>query len=168
MSNNEFINIDGKIPVAEWFKLIIPIMREGYQLKICPSGTSMIPFLVGGRDEAVLSIPAEDFKFRKNDIILYRIENGVHVLHRICRISEEGIYTLGDAQTQVEGPLKREEIIAVADYIIRKGKKITRTNLRYNILAVIWRMLRPFRRTIMDIYTCLFIKKNLHQTNNKN
>jgi len=148
----EFINVDGKIPVTEWFKLILPIMREGYKLKLCPQGGSMIPFLVGGRDEAVLSIPEIDFKLRVNDIVLFRIENGVHVLHRICRIDESGIYTLGDAQLEREGPFRREDILAVCDYIIRKGKKITRTNLRYNILASVWRYLRPFRRTIMNIY----------------
>jgi hypothetical protein len=148
-----FINHDEKMPVAEWFKLIVPIMLEGYELKICPEGGSMIPFLVGGRDEAVLSIPGDDFVFRVNDIVLYQIDGGIHVLHRICRIAPEGIYTLGDAQLEIEGPMQREDIIAVADYIIRKGKKITRANLRFNILATIWRWLRPFRRHIMDTYT---------------
>jgi hypothetical protein len=149
----EFINDDGKIPVSEWFKLIIPIMCDGYQLKICPQGGSMIPFLVGGRDEAVLSIPSDDFKFKVNDIVLYQIEGGIHVLHRICRICGEDIYTLGDAQLEIEGPMRREDIIAVADYIIRKGKKITRANIRYSILATIWRWIRPFRRRIMNTYT---------------
>lgn len=154
----EFINVDGKIPVSEWFRLIIPIMREGYQLKICPSGGSMIPFLVGERDEAVLSIPGDDFSFRVNDIVLYRNEEGIYVLHRICRVNRAGIYTLGDAQLKEEGPMQREDIIAYADYIIRKGKKITRMNVRYNILATIWRMLRPFRRHIMNTYTFFYYK----------
>jgi hypothetical protein len=154
----EFLSSDGKIPVAEWFKLIIPIMREGYELKICPQGGSMIPFLVGGRDEAVLSVPADDFKFKVNDIVLYQIDGGIHVLHRICRINSAGIYTLGDAQLEIEGPMQREDILAVADYIIRKGKKITRANLRYNILATVWRWIRPFRRHVMDAYTKIFCK----------
>jgi hypothetical protein len=148
-----FINNDEKIPVAEWFKLIIPIMREGYMLKLCPQGGSMIPFLVGGRDEAILFIPDDDFSFKVNDIVLYQIEGGIHVLHRICRISGGDIYTLGDAQLEIEGPMQREDIIAVADYIIRKGKKISRNNLRYNVLAAIWRRIRPFRRHIMNTYT---------------
>jgi hypothetical protein len=157
----EFINNDGTIPATEWVKLIIPIMREGYGLRICPRGGSMIPFLVGGRDEAVISIPSSDFRLKKNDIVLYQIQNGIHVLHRICRINQKGIFTLGDSQLQIEGPLQRDDIIAVAEYIIRKGKKIERTNLQYNILASIWRWLRPFRRVIMSVYTRVFIRHSL-------
>jgi hypothetical protein len=154
-----FVNHDGKIPVEEWFKFIIPLMQEGYKLKICPSGGSMIPFLVGGRDEAVLSIPPDDFKFRKNDIVLYRVDKGIHVLHRICKINKNGIYTLGDAQLEIEGPFRRDEIIAVADYIIRKGKVINRGDKWFGLLASTWRRLRPFRRVILRghvIFTRLF------------
>ena len=148
----EFINLDDKIPATEWFKLIIPIMREGFQLKICPQGRSMVPFLTGGRDEAVLSIPGDDYIFRKNDIVLYKIENGIHVLHRISRIDKSGIYTLGDSQTYIEGPYRREDIIAVADYIIRKGRVLDNSNRKYIFCVTIWRFLRPFRPLIIKLY----------------
>jgi len=151
----KFLTKDNKIPVSIWWELILPLMQEGYQLKICPAGGSMIPFLVGGRDEAVLSLPDENFRFRVGDIILYRIEDGIYVLHRITRIHGPDIYTLGDAQTKIYGPIKREDIIAYADYIIRKGKKIPRSNPRYRILATIWRWIRPYRRKVMDAYTYL-------------
>jgi len=148
----EFINLNGKIPADEWFRLIIPIMREGYQLKICPKGRSMIPFLVGGRDEAVLSIPGDDYKFEKNDIVLYKIDSGIHVLHRICRVNKKGIYTLGDSQTYIEGPFARENFIAVADYIIRKDRKLDNSNHKYIFCVKIWRLLRPFRPLIIKTY----------------
>ena len=148
----EFINTNEKIPASEWFKLVVPMMREGYQLKICPQGDSMIPFLRGGRDEAVLVVLDEDDKLLKNDIVLYPIENGVHVLHRIYKINKHGIYTLGDSQIHIEGPMQRKDIIAVAAYIIRKGRKIERSDRVYNILVSVWRWLRPYRRTIIVRY----------------
>jgi len=151
----EFIQTDEKIPATEWFKLIIPIMREGYQLKICPKGRSMIPFLVGGRDEAVLSIPSDDYKFKKNDIVLYKLDDGLHVLHRICRINKKGIYILGDFRASIEGPFKREDIIAVADYIIRKGRKLDDSNRKYILCVKIWRVLRPFRLLIYIMYSAI-------------
>ena len=150
----EFINLEGKIPAAEWFKLIVPIMQEGYRLQICPEGRSMIPFLKGGRDEAVLSLPGSR-EFQVNDIVLYKIENNIHVLHRIYRIDKSGIYTLGDAQTNIEGPFQRDDIIAVADYIIRKGKKIDRNNRKYLLLVTIWRLLRPLRPIIIRSHKML-------------
>ena len=151
----EFIQTDEKIPATEWFKLIIPIMREGYQLKICPKGRSMIPFLVGGRDEAVLSVPGDDYKFKKNDIVLYKLDDGLHVLHRICRINKKGIYILGDFRASIEGPFRREDIIAVADYIIRKGKRLDNSNRKYILCVKVWRLLRPFRLLIYILYSAV-------------
>jgi len=158
----DFIHNNETIPVSKWFELILPIMREGYALKVCPQGTSMIPFLVGGRDEAVLMIPEDDYQFQINDIVLYRIGNGIHVLHRICRIDQYGIYTIGDAQTRRYGPLQRKDILAVVDYIIRKGVKMERSNRVYIVLATLWRWLRPFRRFMMDTYVfCMRFLKML-------
>ena len=112
----------------------------------------MVPFLVGGRDEAVLSAPDVKYKFGKNDIVLYKLENGIHVLHRVCRVSKKGIYTLGDGNTAIEGPFQRGEIAAVADYIIRKGKKIGRRNLPYLVLVTVWRAVRPLRPYAIRLY----------------
>ena len=151
----EFIQTDEIIPATEWFKLIIPIMREGYQLKICPKGRSMIPFLVGGRDEAVLSVPGEDYKFKKYDIVRYKMDDGLHVLHRICRINKKGIYILGDFRASIEGPFRREDIIAVADYIIRKGKRLDNSNRKYILCVKVWRLLRPFRLLIYILYSAV-------------
>jgi len=155
----EFVNVEGKIPAAEWFKLIIPIMQEGYKLKICPEGRSMVPFLTGGRDEAVLSLPGDGYEFKVNDIVLYKIEKNIHVLHRVYRIDKNGIYTLGDSQTMIDGPYHRNDIIAVADYIIRKGKRIDRLDRTYIFLVSAWRLLRPFRPIIIRAHMMFLRKK---------
>ena len=160
----EFTQSDGGAPSAEWLKLILPVMREGYMLKICPNGTSMAPFLAGGRDEAVLALLTDDFTLKKNDVVLYRIKNGIHVLHRICRINKNGIYTLGDFQSKREGPFHRNEIIAVADHIIRKGKKINRGDRFYLVLITVWRWLGPFKRHVAGGY--FMLKRLLKSKNN--
>jgi len=143
------------IRAEEWFAAIEPLLREGYRFKICPVGKSMVPFLCGGRDEAVLSIPDSEYKYKRNDIVLYKIENGIFVLHRICRISKKGIFTLGDGNTGVEGPLKREEILALVDYIIRKGKTIRKNDRMYILLVNIWRFIRPFRPAVIKMYSAV-------------
>ena len=151
----EFVNYDGKIPATEWFREILPLMSEGYQLKICPAGRSMIPFLAGGRDEAVLSVPDDNRSFRKNDIVLFKDNGGMHVLHRICRVDKNGIYTLGDGNTGTEGPLQREDILAVTDYIIRKGSIIRNDDRKYLLLVGLWRMIRPFRPFVIKGYSSM-------------
>ena len=148
----EFLNYEKKIPASEWFKVILPLLREGYQLKICPEGRSMVPFLIGGRDEAVLSVPSTDYVFKKNDIVLFRFDDGIHVLHRICRINKRGIYTLGDGNTAEEGPIQSEDVLAVADYIIRKGKIIQNNDYPYLLLVSLWRLIRFFRPLVIRVY----------------
>jgi len=144
---------DSKIPAEEWFKAIEPFLRDGYQFKVCPAGKSMVPFLNGGRDEAVLSIPDSAYKYKRNDIVLYKIENGLFVLHRICRVDKKGIYTLGDGNVGIEGPLGHNEILALVDYIIRKGKILRSNDRMYIILVNIWRLIRPFRPLVIKLYT---------------
>ena len=152
----EFVNNDGKIPAAEWFEALLPLMDAGYSLKICPAGVSMVPFLRGGRDEAVLSVPGEGYVIKKNDIVLYRIENGAYVLHRVCRVGNGRIYALGDGNVFIEGPICRAEIIAVADYIIRKGRMIRNDCRAYILLVNIWRLLRPLRPFLIKGYSIIW------------
>ena len=149
------MGIEEMVPASVWFPAIVPLLREGYQLKICPEGRSMVPFLTGGRDYAVLSVADGAYRFRKNDVVLYIVEGGIHVLHRVCRIDKDGIFTLGDALTSVEGPFQRSDILASADYIIRKGRRIDRRNRRYLFLVSIWRLLRPLRPLIIKGYFAL-------------
>ena len=149
------INAENKISAETWFQAIIPLLNDGHQFKICPQGRSMAPFLRGGRDEAVLSVPDEYYRFKKNDIVLFKTSDGLHVLHRICHINKKGIYTLGDGNTIREGPLQRDDILAVADYIIRKGKTIKNDDHRYLFLISVWRLIRPFRPFILRGYTAV-------------
>ena len=143
------------VPASVWFQAMIPLLKEGHQLKIRPEGRSMAPFLRGGRDYAVLSVADEAYRFGKNDVVLYANESWKYVLHRVCHVCDDGIFTLGDALTEVEGPFQRSEILASADYIIRKGRRIDRLDRRYLLLVSIWRFLRPLRPLIINGYSRL-------------
>ena len=161
----EFINHNvTQIPASVWIGALLPLMQDGYQLKICPAGRSMIPFLRGGRDEAVLSVPGSGYTFKKNDVVLYQIESGLYVLHRICRITSKGYYTLGDGNTGIEGPFQREDFIAVVEYIIRKGRVILKGDYRYLLLVRLWRLIRPLRPFVIRQHAVLrriWIRKRL-------
>ena len=139
------------IPASVWMEAIKPLFREGYALKICPSGRSMIPFIRGGRDEVLLR-SAINARLKRGDIVLYTRTDGIHVLHRVHHIHGELFYLLGDAQTQVEGPLKRSSIQAVAASITRKGREIKCDNRLYRMFSSIWLTLRPFRPLILNLY----------------
>ena len=139
-------------------KILEPSIREiidaGGIVRLTVTGQSMLPTLVERRDSVLLTKPE---KLKKTDIVLYRRTNGDYVLHRIVKISKDGLHMCGDNQIKVEHPVLPEQVIAVVSAIIRKGKQIEITNLRYRISAIVWSNfipLRPFLfKTTMKIKT---------------
>lgn len=105
------------------------LLREGNAIQIKPQGYSMYPMFVPGRDEAVIA-PVDVEKLRRGDVVLYRRENRLLVLHRLWKVRPEGLYMVGDNQTEVEGPLGREQVLGILEAFVRKGRKISvHTNL---------------------------------------
>ena len=87
---------------------IEPLLKAGACIQIYPQGYSMYPFIDPRRDEVVLAGIEEGSALRRGDVVLYRRENGMLVLHRIYKIGQDGLYLLGDHQTAIEGPVRRE------------------------------------------------------------
>ena len=125
----------------------IPELLENHAIQVQPQGYSMYPLFVPGRDSAVIE-KADCDRLKKGDVILYRRENGILVLHRICRITKDGFYTVGDNQTAVEGPLTASQISGKLIHIIRNGHSFSVNHPVYRILSGFWLFLRPVRRPI--------------------
>lgn len=136
------------IPAGTWMAVMKPLLDDGFELRLCPSGTSMLPFLAGGRDEVFLrSVKAK--KPVRGDIALFSREDGLFVLHRIHHISQNRYYMLGDAQTWIEGPVKEENVQAIASAVMWKNKKISCDSLLLKLLTGTWLFLRPVRPQIV-------------------
>ena len=88
------------------------------------AGSSMSPFLCHERDWIYFTRP--DRALRRGDMVFYQRDTGQYVMHRIYQIRGEEYYMLGDAQTCVEGPLRREQIFALIVQVKRKGKILRR------------------------------------------
>jgi len=86
---------------------------------------------------------------RRGDVVLYRRENGMLVLHRIYKIGQDGLYLLGDHQTAIEGPVRREQVKGKMTGMVRDGRYMDVGNPGYRMLSVVWLWLRPARRAIM-------------------
>lgn len=129
------------------FMDIETLLKSGQTIQLFPQGYSMYPLLVPDRDEVILS-PLPDRPLRRGDVALYRRDTGILVLHRICRCKEDGYYMVGDNQVQVEGPLRKEQVIGIMSGFVRKGKLFSSDDLWYRILSRIWLVMRPVRRCI--------------------
>lgn len=125
---------------------ILSLLENG-SIQIKPKGYSMYPLFIPGRDYAIID-KADISKLKRGDVILYRRVNGILVLHRICRITMSGIYTVGDNQTQVEGPLSEKQVKGILTGIIRNGHKFSVQHPLYRFFSMLWLTLRPVRRPI--------------------
>ena len=86
-----------------------------------------------------------DYIIRKGDILFYRRKNGKCVLHRVKKITDHGLYFIGDSQNTIEGPLDKSCVLAKCNSVIRKGKLIDNKSIIWKFFRDIWLNIIPLR-----------------------
>lgn len=99
------------------------IVEDGHEASMTIVGSRMAPFLIHNRDKIYFSKPYKPLK--RGDMVFYQRTNGQYVMHRIINVKDDEFYMIGDVQTEVEGPIKREQIFAKITRVERKGKTFT-------------------------------------------
>ena len=132
---------------------LLGLLEDTESVPLVISGSSMIPFLVHGRDTVYLSKVAHPLK--KGDMILYRRDNGAYILHRIYRVDGETYTLVGDAQTQLEPEVRQDQVLAVVNTVCRKGKILHRGNFCWDFFAQIWIRMISLRPAAMAVYSRL-------------
>lgn len=137
---------------------ILKLLQEGNVIQIKPQGYSMYPMIIPGRDSAI--IQQVDVKsLKRGDVVLYRRDKSILVLHRIWKIHKTGLYMVGDNQTKIEGPLQGDQVKGVLVGFVRNGKEVSTSNLIYVVISRLWLILRPFRHMITK--PVAFLKKSI-------
>jgi len=129
----------------------IMFVEEGREVILPVNGTSMLPFIVGGKDSVVLFKPGA---LRKGDIVLaYTMEKG-YVIHRIDSIGGDGVHALlGDGNLAQREHCKLADIKAVATHVVKpNGKRKPLNEGWLKFAGKVWRMLLPIRRYLLWIY----------------
>lgn len=108
-------------------KIILYKLSCGEKVALTVTGNSMNPFLKNERDKAVLQKLEKEPK--KGDIVFYRRKNGAYVLHRVVKKKGNSFYFSGDAQTRVEGPIEKKQLLAVCKEVERNGKTFSSKSL---------------------------------------
>lgn len=126
------------------YPIIKEVLDNGGTFSLTITGSSMYPFILGGRDQVTLSpVPK---KLKKNDLPLYRRKSGQFVLHRIVKVCKDGTYTCcGDHQWQLEKGLTHDQMVGLATSYVRKGKVLTNQNILYRVYRTVWTWLLKFR-----------------------
>lgn len=139
------------------------LLKDGSTVQTAINGYSMYPLLVPDRDSVILA-PLESYVPRRGDVVLYRRDGSILVLHRICKVRQDGVYMVGDNQTEVEGPLRQDQIRGKMVAFIRKGKHVSIGNIPYRIYACIWLWMRPVRHKVaVAVHLLKEFGKNRHQ-----
>ena len=130
------------------------LLADGQTIKIKPQGYSMYPLFIPGRDEAC--IEHTEFSFlKRGDVILYRRDKSILVLHRIWKITGNSFYMVGDNQTEIEGPLRADQVRGKLTGFVRNGKFVDVKNPIYRFLSGLWLFLRPMRPCAWKLNACV-------------
>ena len=139
-----------RVDTNVYVSMLRDLVNEGKECRLLISGSSMAPFLVHERDSIIFSKP--DRELRRGDMVFYQRDNGQYVMHRILKVKPEGLYIIGDAQTEVEGPVRPEQVFALVTKVNRKGKWVGPGNFWWWFFSTVWLRLFPIRRLILKLY----------------
>ena len=148
------------VKADEYLPIIRELVEEGRIVPFLITGNSMSPFMIHTRDTILLKKP--EYPLKKGMMAFYQRENGQYIMHRICKIKQKQYYFVGDAQTEIEGPLEAKQIFAVVCGVKRKGKLEKPGTFWWEFFEHIWLWLRPLRPCICRIYARIksFLQKN--------
>lgn len=128
----------------------IRLVNEGLSVTLLVKGRSMLPFIEGGRDSAVLTRPGE---VREGDVVLARIDGTRYVLHRVMEAGPERVVLMGDGNLRGCEVCRPEDVLARADEVVGPDgvhRRLDTPKMRRR--ARLWRKLLPVRRWILGIY----------------
>lgn len=138
----------------EYVGLLKQLVEEGETVSMRIVGSSMSPFLIHDRD--LITFKAPERELRKGDMVFFQRESGQYVMHRIYAVKPDGYYMVGDAQTEIEGPISQEQIFAVIIKVRRKGKWLEPGNFWWNFFERVWINIIPFRKVVTVFYGLVY------------
>lgn len=142
-----------KVDTYEYVSALRELVEEGHEVSVQISGDSMVPFLHGKRDTAFFKAPDRELKV--GDIVFFQRANGQYILHRIVKIENGNYYIVGDAQSDIEGPISRQQIFALATEVIRNGKTLKPGDFKWTFFEKIWIKVIPLRSKLIRLYNAL-------------
>ena len=124
------------------------IRQKGFYLST-PSGTSMLPMLAGGVDQAVIvALPG---KAKKGDVLLYEDKDGQNVLHRVIKVKSDGYLLRGDNRYYTEF-VPFDRIIGILTSYFKGEKQIDcKKSLRYRFYTQRRMLFYPVRRAFAAV-----------------
>ncbi len=107
-------------------------------------GDSMRPLIRRKRDYVTL-VPAMR-PLKRGDIVLFARVDGSFVLHRVCRMKDSQVQTLGDGCWEPDGWMPADRVLGLAVRLKREGRLFVLDSWFCRLLGIGWMALLPLRR----------------------
>lgn len=137
------------MPNGQFLPEVARLVAEGESVCIKTKGSSMHPFIRGGKDSVILE-SAEGFGVM--DIVLAEIEEGVYVLHRVVDMDGNKVVLMGDGNIKGREMCMRKDVKAKAVAIVKDGRRLECNRSLHIVCAQLWQWLLPARRYLLAIY----------------
>lgn len=141
------------LDTREYVSVLKDLTEEGKVVNMTVAGNSMSPFLIHERD--AVCFERRNRELCVGDIVFYQRKNGQYIMHRICRIEPEGFYLVGDAQTEIEGPIEGTQIFAIITKARRNGICMGPGDFWWEFFEHVWIRIIPLRKPLVTIYGAL-------------
>lgn len=137
------------VPNNEAIAAVKTLIDEGHHVVLPVKGSSMLPFIIGGKESVELVPPTAA---QIGDVVLAWVDGCRYVVHRVIEISPKGDITLmGDGNILGTEHCTQKDIVATAVKVIdASGKKRPLPNNSRS--WKLWNALRPVRRWLLAIY----------------
>ena len=144
-----------KLTLYEWIELT----KNGEKIPVVTTlnGNSMAPLIRKNKD--IVTIIPVSGELKTGQIVVYKLFNDVCVAHRIYKINNDEVITLGDNSPRPDFPVKREMIIGIVTQVQRGKIKINLNCKAQYIYSVLWNHLL---KKIWNLYNNL--RKKIGQT----
>lgn len=134
----------------------VRLVNEGLAVTMLVKGRSMLPFILGGQESAVLTRPGD---IRPGDVVLARIDGRRYVLHRVMEVSADKVVLMGDGNIRGQEICRPSDVLARADEIVGADGRHRRLDTpKARRQARLWRKLLPLRRYLLAIYKRTFLR----------
>ena len=130
------------IPMEQWCALA----RENAAppVTICLEGESMRPLIRKGRDPVTI-VPVQG-DLRRGDVVLFTLGDGRYVVHRVWKLREGSVRTLGDNCLNPEPWFPRTQVLGQVLRFSRNGHAFRMDTPAARAFGRIWMALFPMRR----------------------
>lgn len=130
------------IPIGEW----VALAREGAAppVTIPLEGSSMQPLIRRSLDPVTI-VPLQR-PLKKGDVVLFTTRPGRYVVHRVWKLENDRLQTLGDNCRNPDGWMPYDCVIGQAVSFRRNGRKYPLDSSGARLWGWLWMVLFPIRK----------------------